>query len=116
MLIQEDCTRTSQRPATRILWILTEFYKDRLPKEVYDELKNRYEMTAFEQREAKNLKVKERESKGNKKINDRLRVVNNLISRGESEIKSKGKGSSFWSQRLLKLKDEKAELEAQLSS
>lgn len=59
MLIQQDCARNDQLPATVILRILTEHFKDEIPKNEFDALIYQYSLTAYEQKEAKKQKEKE---------------------------------------------------------
>jgi hypothetical protein len=121
MKIQEDCAKTSQRPATRILWILTEFYRDRLPPEVYQELHNRYEMTAYEQRELKNQKVeqvKRTKQKGNVKLKNQLIGIEHGLAVCDLRLKNpvSEQNARFWEGRKRNLLEEKGIVEAQLKA
>ena len=55
MLIQQDCAKNDQLPATVILRILTDHFKDEIPQEEFDRLIYEYSKTAFEQQREKRL-------------------------------------------------------------
>lgn len=59
MLIQQDCAKNDQLPATVILRILTEHFKDEIPQEEFDALIYEYSKTAFEQQKEKRQKVEQ---------------------------------------------------------
>jgi septal ring factor EnvC (AmiA/AmiB activator) len=62
-LINEDCARFRQRSAVCVLRILTEYYQDRLGKEIYEQLINFYSMSEAERRTYKDKKLEERARK-----------------------------------------------------
>ena len=120
MLLQQDCAKTSQRPATRILWILTEHYKDRLPPEIYKELRERYELTAFEQREIKAQKEEQRgkaKQKGSLKLRNQLQQIQQDLALCEIRLKDVNTSNPrFWEGRKKHLEEQKSIVEAQLST
>jgi hypothetical protein len=62
-LITEDMLKFHQKSAVCVLRCLTEYYKDRLNSEVYDELINYYSMSESERAEYKSQKRQERAHK-----------------------------------------------------
>ncbi|MGD0158860.1 MAG: hypothetical protein ABSB89_01015 [Candidatus Bathyarchaeia archaeon] len=87
MLLQKDCADNNQLSATRVLWVLTEFYKDKLPKEVYETLHKRYELTALESRQKKQQKAQDSKSAREKEKEERERF--NSLTPLERRIETK---------------------------
>ncbi len=61
--INEDMVEFHQRSAVCVLRVLTEYYKDRLRPEVYQELSTFYSMSESERAEYRSQKLKERAKK-----------------------------------------------------
>lgn len=120
MLIQEDCAKSERLNATVILSILTEHYKTRLPQTVYEQLRDEYSKTAFEQRDAKRIKAQERErDKGDSEEKQRKRELvklSQLIANAEFHLSQKDNSEQtkgYWERRLKEFKDKKTFLEKQ---
>lgn len=110
LLINQDCAKTDQLPATFILKLLTEHYKNRLPKEVYDALIEEYSMTALEQRERKRLKKQEKERKEDRET----LKLREEISLCEIRLREKNLANpDYWKDRLAQAKEK---LEIHLSA
>lgn len=75
ILIQEDMAKNKQFIGTSVLRALTEYYKDRLTPEEYQDLITRYSMTAKQQKAKKQRKKKEREVKAKKRLKQRDRAL-----------------------------------------
>ena len=110
LLLQQDCAKSDQFTATYILRILTEHYKDRLSKEVYESLKAKYSMTALEQRHVKELKAQEKESKTNSAKKRQLRKIEDDILLCETRLKQ-NPDNQYFQNRLEYAKREKEALE-----
>jgi guanylate kinase len=59
LLLNKECAENDQLPATVILRILAEHYKDKLPQDVYEYLIYQYSLTALQQRERKRQNEKQ---------------------------------------------------------
>jgi hypothetical protein len=110
LLLQQDCAQSDQLTATYILRILTEHYKDRLSKEVYESLRDKYSMTAQEQRHVKQLKTQEKESKRDSAKRRRFRKIEDEILQCEIRLKQHP-DNQYWQNRLESVKRKKEALE-----
>ena len=92
LLINQDCAKDPdyhkhQKSATLILRILTEHYRNQLPKEMYEKFVEEYSMSAIEQKERNRLKREEAQIK--QKEDPQIRKLREEIARCEIELKDK---------------------------
>jgi hypothetical protein len=104
LLINQDCAKDPdyqlhQKSATFILRLLTEHYKTRLPKEIYEKFREEYSMTAIEQKERNRLKHEESTQKKDPLAKEE-RKVREEIALCNLRLKEKPENPDYWKDRL----------------
>jgi hypothetical protein len=101
MLIQQDCAKNEQLPATVILRILTEHFKDDMPEVEFDALIYEYSLTAFEQQKAK------REKERAQKADARERKLREEIALCDLRIKDHNTANpQYWERRKKRVEEQ----------
>lgn len=113
MCIQKDCAKNEQLPATVILRILTEHFKDEIPQEEFDALIYQYSLTAFEQQREKRRKAEQQQKAEQPKQDARERKLREEINLCEIRIRDPNTAKvNYWERRKRQAEDKlKAYLE-----